>query len=160
MYSIEKYYLVNESISKHEINLGQEIYFVPENLDEAELSSEFIYSESVSEIRKIFKKENIPINYLTNDKPLLRSRKSADWYGPTLLFGISLLTESPYLIGISLNLISSYLYDFFKGINGSKSVRFEVIVEVNEEKEFKKIKYDGSIEGIAELEKVIKSLKL
>lgn len=159
-YKIEPYNQLVDSISKHDIDLGQEVYFIPENVIESDKTSDFIYSETTSDIRKIFRKNNVPIHYLTEDKPLLRSRKGADWFGPTLLIGFSVLFNNPHLIGIILNLISSYLYDFFKGKIGDKSVKFEIVIEYKKRKEYKKIKYEGSIEGIAELEKVIKSSKI
>ncbi|RUT79565.1 hypothetical protein [Ancylomarina longa] len=158
-YKTEPYNELVDSLSKHDIDLDQEVYFVPENIFESKKSSDFVYSETTSDIRKVFRKENVPINYLTEDKPLLRSRKGADWFGPTLLFGFSVLINNPHVIGVSLNLVSSYLYDFFKGKIGDKSVKFEVVVECKKKKEYKKINYEGSVEGIPELEKIIKALK-
>lgn len=157
-YKIESYNELAESISKYKIDLSQDVYFLPENLNEAETSSGFIYSETTSDLRKVFNKDNVKIHYFTADKPLLRSRKSADWFGPTLLFTISMVANNPHLVGISLNLVSSYLYDFLKGTIGDKTIKFEVVVENKRKKEFKKIKYEGSVDGIIELEKVIKSL--
>ena len=157
-YKTESYNQIVESIDKYNIDLEHEFYFVPENLNDSEQSSNFIYSETSSEIKKVFTKENLTIHYLTQDKPLLRSRKSADWFGPTLLLGFTALANNPHLIGISLNLVSNYLYDFFKGTLGGKTVKFEVVVECKKKKEYKKVNYEGSVEGIVELEKVIKSL--
>lgn len=158
-YKTEPYNQLVDSISKHAIDLDKGVYFIPENVFDTEETSNFIYSETTSDLRKIFKKENVQVHYLTEDKPLLRSRKGADWYGPTLLFGLSVIVDNPHLIGISLNLVSSYLYDFFKGKIGDKSVKFEVVVECKKKEEFKKINYEGPVEGIAELAKVVKSLK-
>lgn len=136
----------------------KEICFLPENLTEKN-PSEFIYSETTTDLRKVFIVENLMINYLTDDKPLLRSRKSADWFGPTIFIGFSILADNPHLIGVSLNLISSYLYDIFKGAIGSKNVKFDVVVENKKNKEYQKISYKGNVGGIKELEGVIKSLK-
>lgn len=158
-YKTEPFNQLVNSISKHAIDLDKGVYFIPENIFDSEETSNFIYSETTSDLKKIFRKSNVPINYLTEDKPLLFSRKSADWFGPTLMFSFSVLVHNPHLIGISLNLISNYLYDFFKGKTGDKSVKFEVIVERKKKEEFVKINYEGSIEGIAELERVIKSSK-
>ena len=158
-YKTEPYNQLVDSISKHAIDLDKGVYFIPENVFDTEETSNFIYSETTSDLRKIFKKNNAQIHYLTDDKPLLRYRKGADWFGPTLLFSLSVIANDPHLIGISLNLVSSYLYDLFKGKAGDKSVKFEVVVECKKKEEFKKINYEGPIEGIAELAKVVKSLK-
>lgn len=158
-YTIETYQELKEQFVNREIDFQKDLCFLPENLIEAENSSDFIYSETTTDLRKVFKSDNVSIEYLTKDKPLLRSRKSADWFGPTILIGFSALTTNPHLISVSINLLSSYLYDFFKGTIGNKKVKFEVVVENKQKKEYQKIQYEGSVEGIAELEDVIKALK-
>lgn len=133
--------------------------FVPENFGEAKTSTDFIYPESVTDIRKVLKSANIKIGFLADDKPLLRARKFADWFGPTLFIGFSFLAENSDLISVSLNLISSYLYDVFKGNCSGKNVKFDIIIETKEKKEYTKLSYDGNIEGMKELGNIIKQLK-
>jgi hypothetical protein len=140
-------------------NAGNNLIFLPENLNNVQDSAEFIYSEVTTDIRKIFRKENLVIDYLTNDKPILRARKSADWFGPTIFIGFSILSQNSNLINISLNLLSSYLYDFFKGSTANKKVKFDLVIENKKNKEFKTISYEGPIDGIKELEGVIKELR-
>ncbi|MNG24061.1 hypothetical protein D3C84_1087420 [compost metagenome] len=54
-------------------------------------------------------------------------------------------------------MISSYLYDYFKGaIVETKKVKFEIVIETKKRKILKKIKYEGTVEGIKELTEVIK----
>lgn len=132
--------------------------FLPENLLEVQESKQFIYSESTTDIKKFFKLDKITVDYLTSDKPILRARKSADWLGPTLFIGFSILTENSTLISVSLNLLSNYLYDFFKGTPFNKKVKFEIVIESKKNKDFKKISYEGPVDGIKELEGVIKEL--
>ena len=158
-YKIVEYIETPNKLNLFNFDSNNSFYFIPENINEELESTKYIYPESTTDIRKMLKSENITIEYLTSDKPLLRSRKSSDWFGPTLLITYSLLSQNSTLIGISLNLISSYLYDYFKGSTESKQVKFEIILESKKKKEFKKIKYEGSIEGIKELDSVIKGLK-
>lgn len=157
-YQIENYQEVENKLKQLNFGSNSTLFFIPENITENIDSSSYIYSETTTDIKKSFKSENILVEYLTKDKPLLRARKSADWFGPTLFITYSLLSENSTMIGISLNLISSYLYDYFKGTVGAKKIKFEIIIE-NEKDGYQKINYDGSIEGIKELENVIKELK-
>ncbi|MFV8334730.1 hypothetical protein ACNQF7_01445 [Flavobacterium sp. RSP29] len=136
---------------------NNDLIFLPENLEADAL--EYVYPESTSDLRKIFRANNLSAFYLCSDKPMLRARKSADWFGPTLFINYAILTENPDLISISLNLISSYLYDFFKGSPNNKNVKFEIVIQNKKEKGFQKIKYEGNIEGIKELSGIIKQLK-
>lgn len=156
-YTIENFNLENHSKLLQNVK-NNELIFFPENLLEVKNTSEFIYSETTTDIKKIFRANNVSTKYLNDEKPLLRARKSADWFGPIFFIGFTTLSQNPELINISLNLISSYLYDFFKVNHKDKKVKFEIVVE-NKNKEFQKIKYEGSIEGIKNLEGVIKQLK-
>jgi hypothetical protein len=158
-YTIEKYPELIDLFAVRNLDFEKELCFLPENLLEAENTSDFIYSETSTDLRKALKKDNVSIDYLTNDKPLLRSRKNADWFGPIILIGFYTLTNNPYLISVTLNVLSSYLYDFFKGTIGERNVKFEVIVESKKKKEYQKIKYEGPVDGIPELEGIIKALK-
>lgn len=147
--------LTDKFLQEPKLNLT----FLPENLTEVQGSEKFIYSESTTDIRKAFRLDNIQVDYLTNDKPILRARKSADWFGPTLFIGFSILAENSTLINISLNVLSNYLHDFFKGTVSNKKVKFELVIESKKNKEFQKITYEGPVDGIKNLERVIKQLR-
>jgi hypothetical protein len=136
---------------------NNDLIFLPENIEDDVL--QYVYPESTSDIRKVFKANNLATFYLCSDKPKLRARKSADWFGPALFINFAILSQNPDLINIALNLISSYLHDFFKGSPNNKKVKFEIVVQTKQEKGFQKIKYEGDIDGIKELDAVIKQLK-
>ena len=157
-YKVVEFNKIREFLGETEIISEDSFLFLPENLFETNEHEKFIYSETATDLKKVFKSMQVPILYFSKDKPLFRSRKSSDWFGPTIFIGFSLIANNPQIIGISMNLISSYLYDFLKGTISSKKVKFEIIVERKKGKEYKKISYDGNIEGIKELEKVINSL--
>jgi hypothetical protein len=157
-YEIKEYNKLTELLNKFKVDATDGLFFLPDNINDAEKSKDFIYSETTTDLRKIFESKQ-PIDYLTNDKPLLRARKSADWFGPTILIGATILTENPHLIGITFNILSSYLYDIFKGTTNNKLVKFDIVLEDKKKKQHQKITYEGNVDGIKELEKVIKKLK-
>ena len=138
---VEPYTDLENTINRQKIKSDKKICFLPESIAEAEDPSKFIYPGTTTDLGKVLKAENIVIEYLTDDRPLLRSRKYADWVGPTIFIGASLLTENSNLIGISLNLISSCLYDFFKGTINDKKVKLDIVIERKKQQEFQKISY-------------------
>lgn len=156
-HEIKEYTELGNLLDKLKIQTDSLICFLPENLYETENSKEFIYCETTTDLNKTLKKENQKIDYLTDDKPLLRSRKSADWFGPTILFGFTIISQNPQLVDITMSLLSSYLYDLFKGTGGAKKVKFDVVIGTKNKKSYKKISYEGSVEGIKELNKIIKN---
>ena len=142
-----------------ESNSNSDLFFIPENLAQVENSNEFIYSDTTTDLNKTLKKDGLKINFLTDDKPLLRSRKNAEWFGPSILVGYTILTQNPQLIDLTMSILSSYLYDLFKGVGGTKKVKFDIIIESKSKKNYKQISYEGNIEGIKELNNVIKTLE-
>jgi hypothetical protein len=156
-YRIEGNVVLSQAFKNLRIDDGK-LYFLPENLSIANQASDFIYSEASTDLKKVFRQEGITIDYLTNNLPALRLRKTADWWGPSIFIGVSFLSENSNLIGVALNLMSSYLYDFFKGHTQNKKVKFHIVVETKKQ-EYQKISYEGSIEGVKELESLIKQLK-
>ena len=158
-YQIEKFNDHSGLFLRYNLETKSNLLFIPENFLDTQESSKFIYSETTTEIRKVFKRENCSINYLTDDKPLLRTRKSADWFGPTIFIGYSIVSFNPTLVDISISLLSSYLYDLFKGKAENKKVQFDIIVETTTKKDYKKITYSGNTEGIKELSELIKELR-
>ena len=130
---------------------------MPENLEEAKSKEEFIFSDSLSDIEKIFKENNVSFSQLGGFSDQYRIRKNADWWGPSLFFGASILSENSNVVSIALNVLSNYLTDFFKGSFSDKKVKIEIYVEERKDVKFKKITYEGGVEGIKELEKIIKA---
>lgn len=130
--------------------------FLPENILEAESISDLIFTDEVIELEKYFKQNNQNIGILGGKPKLLRSRKNADIYLPAILFSISALSENPEIVTISLNIISSYLYDILKGTAGRKEVNIEFHLE--KKGKSKKIVFKGTPEDFKSLEKIFKKL--
>ncbi len=157
-YKIEEFNEIHTILRDFKIEENK-FYFLPEDMLDLKKNTNLIYSETTANIQKVFKSNHLNIDYLTEDIPQLRLRRSSDWFGPCFFIGISLLSENSHLIGVSLNLISDYLYDLFKGTTKDKKVKFDIIIEKEKNKQYSKITYDGTVDGIRELEKIINKIK-
>jgi len=140
-------------------NFHSEFCIVPENIESAKSVDEFIFADNAITIRKVFQKNNVSIDMLQNDNTAFRQRCSIDWYAPMIFIGYSLLSDNSNLVSVGLSVLSNYITDFFKGSFGRKNVKIEIVVESTPKKEFKCISYEGSPEGLKELEMVIKAIK-
>lgn len=149
---------IEDRLAELKLTLPARLTFFPENFETVETQEGFIFSESVIDLNKVFRKNNIPADNLGSAPLKLRTRKYADWFGPTLFFSLTMLSENPTVVSLSLNVLSNYVTDFFKGSFGEKKARLEIYVETKRKKKIKKISYTGSPEGIRELEKIIKDL--
>lgn len=78
--------------------------------------------------------------------------------GPTILITSSVIIQNPHLITITLNVISNYLTDFFKGVpNNQTNAKLSIVVK-NKSGDYKKIKYNGHKDELKELPKIIKAV--
>lgn len=157
-YKIEEYNHLAKEFKRLDLDISSSIIFLPENLEESKSKEDFIFSDSVSDIEKIFRENNVPFSQLGGYSDQYRIRKNADWWGPALYFGASMLSENTTVVSIALNVLSNYLTDFFKGSFSEKKVKIEIYVEERKNVKFKRIIFEGSAEEIKELEKIIKAL--
>jgi len=148
-------------------NLSKKIIFVPENIEVTKNKDEFIFTDTLTDLNKILKNENTVFEILGGENKLQRSRKNADLYLPAIFISYAVLSENPNLVSIGLNIISNFATDFFKRNFVSKQndvnkVNIDIFAETTEtkstKKTVKKITYNGDIEGLKELPKIIKSL--
>lgn len=151
---------VSKKIEELELELPKNMAFFPENFENAKTKSDFIFTDSMTDLSKIFLQDNeISVNALGQDTELYRSRKSADVYLPAMFFGLSLMTENPTIVSVSLNVLSNYVYDLCKGSSGKKTAHVDLYIETKEKGKLKKISYKGDVEGLKEVENIIKSMK-
>jgi hypothetical protein len=141
------------------LTLPDTLAFFPENLDSAKRKEEFVFPESMPDLNKIFRQEHVGISPLGLDTELYRSRKSADIYLPAIFFSLSQITENPTIVSVSLNVLSNYIYDVCKGALSKKTAHVDLYIETKEKGKLKKLCYKGDVDGLKELNKIIKAMK-
>lgn len=144
---------------KLDIEFPSNLCFFPENIDSVKDKAEFVFADSISDLHKVFRQNQIEFSTLGGESSLLRSRKNADFFAPALFFSLSLISENPTIVSVSLSILANYITDFFKGSFGRKKVNLEIYIETVGKRKIKKISYSGDFEGMVKLESVIKSLK-
>jgi len=132
--------------------------FIPENFQDSNQISDFIFSEPITQINKIFKLNQVPVDILGGNLKYLKSRKNADIFLPAIYIGASLLSENSTVISIAFNVLSNYITDYLKGSFGQSKVAFEIYTETRGTKKIQKITYKGDAEGIKGLSDVIKQV--
>lgn len=157
-YTIDELNL-NDKLEELNLSLPSTISFFPENLETVEAKEKFIFTESMVDLNKIFRQNNITLEVLGGDTELYRSRKNADIYLPAVFFSLSMISENSNIVSVSLNVLSSYVYDRLKGSFGKKTAHVEFYIETKENGKVKKISYKGEASGINDFEKIIKALK-
>lgn len=155
-------YIIEDSdlftkISSLNLSIPNAITFLPENIEKVDSENELIFADSTIDIKKLFRLNSVETGELI---PISKSynRKAADFYGPAIFISLSMLSENPNVVSVALNLLSSYIYDRFKGTTGNKKVKIEIYVETKKNKSVKKIVYDGDVGELDKLNEIIKNL--
>lgn len=160
---IIEYINVRDKIKVLSLNEISGLAFLPYNLRDANLPNDFLYDDSLKVVSKLFKHNNINISRIEQDTSETKYYQENDitWLGPTIFIAYSLWTENPNLIAIGLSVIANYLTDFFKGKSSSPRVKINYVVEKDPKKGKINVhfSYDGDIEGLKEIPKILTKLK-
>jgi hypothetical protein len=113
----------------------------------------YFYSSETISFYKYAQQKNIKIDYFA--KPdLLLERYSYEWFAPSLLLTSEIISHNPEIVSIVCGLISNYIYDLFKS-EKKPNIRLNVIYKETKNHKLTKINYQGTVDGISELEKVL-----
>ncbi len=160
---IVEYINVRDKIKDLSLNEISGLVFLPYNLNDAYIQNDFIYDDSLKVVSKLFKQNNINISRIEQDTSETKYYQENDitWLGPTIFIAYSLWTENPNLLAIGLSVIANYLTDFFKGKSISPRVKINYVVEKDPKKGKINVhfSYDGDIEGLKEIPKILTKLK-
>ncbi|MBP1840755.1 hypothetical protein [Formosa algae] len=150
---------LDEKLKELKFTPESDFYILPENIETAKSSEDLVFTETTTEIKKYLNQNGVEIQVLQKGGLKLRQRKSVDFYAPLIFVGFTMLSENSTLLTIGINVLSNYVTDYFKGTFGSKNVKLEIIVETKPKKEYKSINYEGNVDGLKDLPKIIKALK-
>ena len=154
---ISDYINVREKYQVENWDLKEDIAFIPSNLELE--TKNYFYANSVKSLKTVFRNNDLNFDVVDNKEIGYQQLNSFEWIGPTLFFGASMLSDNQHLISISLSVIASYLTDFFRGISGDKKVKLDIVVEKEENKTYKKIQFEGSVDSLKDLADVIKAVE-
>ncbi len=157
---VSEYIDVKERCLELGKNVPTGLAILPINFDIVSSKDELVHEDSVSTIRKLWRKAGIDETKIEKDgdKIPYEQRKSFELALPTVFISFSLLSQNPGLVSIALNIISNYATDFFKGVAGERKVKLDIVVEQSKTKKCKQIHYEGDIEGLNQLHQLIKEL--
>ena len=159
MITIGDYPDIAKKLEEFDLTYPKTLAILPLNLNSATSKKDLFNSETTSTVRVLWKKAGVvetPIEGKNKIPELLQ--QSFEWIGPTIFFASTLITGHPELIDLAVRVISDYLTVLFKGIpKEEKKAKLDIVAETKNGS-FKDIHYEGDIEGLKELPKVIRSL--
>jgi len=136
------------------------IALLPLNISTAESIGDLKQASEAATIRKLLRQADIPVkDILSKEKrPPYVKNKSNDWVSPIIFVSATVWNNNPKLVSVALNIVSSYIYDAFKGATGSRTAKISVVVEDPNGKSTR-IDYEGPSEAVKDLAKVVREAK-
>lgn len=157
---ISDYVNVEERALELGCNNPTGVSILPRNFDKAKNKEELLYESSVPTVRVLLRQAGIKVEGIEKegDKIPYKVEQALEWVGPILFFSVAELSKNPELVAISIGVISDYLADWFKGLMGKKNVKLDIVKEIKEGVEYKKIHYEGSVDGLNKIPEIIQEV--
>ena len=117
------------------------IAILPVNFDSAKGQEELLQRSEAATVKSLLRQSNLqPDNLLPRPNAIGHIQNNGfEWVGPTIFVSASLFSSNPSIVAISINVLSNYLTDFFKGISGTKRVKLEIVMETTANCAYKKL---------------------
>jgi hypothetical protein len=141
-------------------NVPSGVAILPRNFDTATSRAELIHESTATTVRLLLRESGIHETPLEEpgDRLPFMGQKAATWGGPDLYMALAAL-QDPQLLTSVIEVISAYLTDFFRGIaQDRRRAKLSVVVQTAPGS-FKKVQYEGPIEGLARIPDVVRRLR-
>jgi hypothetical protein len=150
-------------VSKKMADLGcrypERMALLPINFESATSISEFLQASEAATIKKLLLSQAVHLDDIVarSQRPPYVKNKSHEWVAPIVFVSASLYSQNRELVSVALNVLGNYATDFFKGTPGMHEVKLDIVV-AKKNKTYKKIAYQGPIEGLKGLADVIREV--
>jgi hypothetical protein len=146
-----------ETASPEEMGLAEQavtgLAFGPRYLDE---DGTALFESSTHTIIKLLRAEDVESSIVNpNGKEAEVNENAFDLLLPVIIISGTYISQHPDLVAISVNLISSYIHDFFTGVRGEKNVKCKILIKGKNG--VKKISYKGPPEQFSEIKDILEA---
>jgi hypothetical protein len=133
---------------------------LPTNFETASSPADFLQVSEAATVKTLFRIANLPQSDLVPkaQRPPYIQNNSFEWVAPTIFVSAALLTDHANYVSVALSVIANYATDFFKGMSGKKTVKLEVVVEQTKTRICKRLVYEGDVDGLKEIPKIVREM--
>lgn len=157
--TVSDYLDVSQKMASLGCRYPERMALLPINFESATSISELLQASEAATIKKLLLAEALPVDEIVDrsQRPPYVKNKWNEWVAPILYVSASFYSENPVLVSVALNVLGNYATDFFKGFHGAREVRLNIVVG-KKNKGYKKIAYQGPVEGLKDLPEVIREV--
>ena len=137
-----------------------DVLILPDNFEDALNASEFRTSGLTPTIVKVLRSGGVSaaLPKYNGSPPAFIHNKNHDWIVPTIYISSELMKTTPDLLSLAIDVIRDYALSLYKGIADKKTVKAEIVVEEAAGHSYKRVTYEGDVEGLRELLRVAKDV--
>lgn len=158
--TVDDYLSVADRMAALDCQMPSGLAILPDNFGTANTPADFVYAATATTVRTLFRNHSIPCDDLTSsgERPKYASYKNAEWVGPVFYISWSLMTDggAPWLA--ILEVMKDYLTGYFRGRPAPTTVKLRYIVETKPGHTYKKLDYEGSIDGMDKLPAALRAV--
>lgn len=156
---VRDYVSVSEKLQNLGLEVPSGIAILPDNLATANSIAGLRQQVESDTVRTILRANNIAYVEVFDDsnQPPYVQQYASEWFGPTLFISAGLLSNDPNTLSVILGLISSYLYDLFKGGDKGNKASLNVVFQ-QADGSCKQVHYSGPPDGLREVAEVVREL--
>jgi hypothetical protein len=157
---VTDYVDVDSRMAQLGCHAGTGLTILPSNFSEAASPAEFLMSGTAPTIIKVLGRGGVQAGLLQADTtpPGFIHNKSHDWVVPAIYISAELMKTSPDLVSVAVDLIKDYAVSLYKGISDKKTIKAEIVIEQTNGHTYKRLSYEGDVEGLQQLAQVAKDV--
>jgi hypothetical protein len=134
---------------------------LPANLAVASSGTDLKQLSEAATVRALFRSAGVQLEDLfpAGHGPSYIKNNAAEWIAPAIFIGAGILSEHPNTVSVALNVLSNYLTDLFRGKPASPTIKATFVVEEDGSSTYKRVDYEGSIEGLRDFGEVVRKVQ-
>lgn len=121
---------IREKLERFGVETSDGIVLLPINFESADAVEKCVFLPSIRNVRKLFRQNGVAEVPVVSG-PVFKALENRDssFLLPTMFVAYCYWSANPDAVSIALNVVASYLFEFFKGIDDDQVIEFGVIVE-------------------------------
>ena len=132
---------------------------LPSNFTTARSIEDFHQVSEAATVKTLLRSADLPFSDLVHrsQRPSYSFQKSIEWIAP-IMFLSQAVAENSELLSLALDAIRDHLMHLFNGL-ASRNATLDIVAETNAEGSCKRVRYEGPVEGIGDVARVVESLR-
>jgi hypothetical protein len=154
------YINIREKAAELGCAIPEGVVLLPFSFERAKDRKDLVYADSADTVKKLLTQAGVPALKIDRDGEHYSRAvyHSLEWIGPLILITAAAYTQDPNVISVTLNVLSNYLTDWFRGV--PKENRKATLTFVKEMKDgaYKRLDYSGPPENLKDVKDILDRL--